>query len=681
MSEAVDLLQKNPFSTIKANDLNDAEINDQWVDAHGGFFDWFLPTDKVSQYLLGGKGSGKTHLMRYFSYSSQMIRNAPSLLDGIKKDGYFSIYFQASGLNGERFERLPFDRVKKNVLFEYSYELWCASLIIQALIDIDSQERVFEEEDRFCQDVLELFTKWKPYFSQVTNLRALKKVLKDLSREVDYEVNNACFNLESKVEVLTTRGSLIFGIPSLLSSTVKSFKDVTFLYLIDELENISEEQQKYLNTLLREKKLPCSFRLGARGYGIKTFETLGAKEENRQGHEFEITRLDDILSESADYEEFAVNLIINRLEKSGFISKEQKHLDIFGKNAGAKKAFLSSFFEQPDFRELTEFQSRELGKLSANLSTIKNRIRHKSIPDEALDTILNNLSFNNAPLIETANIHLFSQYWSSGEKTLSELIQNSEVIRDSAEEYIRTSSKDSPIYKKFKHFKNNYLAVVLRAQNQNNMEQYLGLDSILQVTKGFPRHILTVLRNIYKTEVFTGSLPFIGSNKISLKSQRISLLEAAKWFHGESRRECPIGGNVESALGKLGELLRIEMYSDKPVECSASSFTVDVSQIGQEAKELIKWAVLIRLLIKGQPRQDKNSQKLISKYHMNTLLCPMWGLSVSRRGAIHLSPSDVSIIFSSDKQKEYKKLISSFSDSRNLPFNLNQSQAQIGLEY
>ena len=214
------------------------------------------------------------------------------------------------------------------------------------------------------------------------------------------------------------------------------------------------------------------------------------------------------------------------------------------------------------------------------------------------------------------------------------------------------------------------------------MDQYLGLEGLLQVTKGFPRHILTVLRNVYKSEVFAGNQPFSGSNKISLKSQRISLLEAAKWFYSECTRECPIGGNVERAMSNLGELFRLEMYADKPVECSASSFTVDESQLSKKDKELLKWATLIRLLIKASSdRQEKNSQKLISKYHMNTLLCPMWGLSVNRRGAISFSPNDISIIFSNDERKNYINLRNAFDDSRNLPFKVVSGIEQIGMDF
>jgi hypothetical protein len=667
----VDLLQRNPFTTIKANDLNDTEINEQWVDAHGGFYDYFLPNNKVSQYLLGGKGSGKTHLMRYFSYNSQMIRNHADVIGGIEKDGYFAIYFQASGLNGDRFERLPFDLTQRNVLFEYSFELWCAGLIIQALLDLQSINNVIENEPAFCVSVLSLFSVQPDY--TVDSLFALKLMLKDLSHKIDYAINNAYFSKEFNIEILATRGSLIFGIPELLSNTLDSFKNVTFLYLIDELENISFDQQKYLNTLLREKRLPCSFRLGARGYGIKTYETLGADEENREGHEFEKIRLDDILSESDDYEAFAIDLIINRLEKAGFISQEQNHLNVFKGTFEDKKLFLNSFFESPDLNEFFNFTNDKEIERSSRMKALKNKIQGRVISDDVAEKIISNLSFASAPLIEAANIHLFSQYWAASKKTVDELVEESAKIATIADAFSNAQSSDSPIAQKFSYYKSNYLAAALRAKSQSNMEQYLGIDELLQVTKGFPRHILTVLRNIYKAEVFLGNTPFSGSSKISLKSQRISLLETAKWFHGECSREGMLGESVINALENLCELLREEMYADKPVECSASSFTVDESELPKDVIELLKWAVLVRVIVKGKPRQDKNSQRMISRYHVNSLLCPIWGLAVGRRGAISLSADEVSYIFLKKNKNKFESFISNFSKSRNLPFTVNKT--------
>ncbi|KGJ97642.1 hypothetical protein [Colwellia psychrerythraea] len=666
----MDLLQKNPFTTLKANDLNDAEINEQWVDSQGGFADFFCPTHKVSQYILGGKGSGKTHLMRYFSYNSQMVRNSHSILEGIKNDGYFGIYFQASGLNGERFEGLPFAAKKKSALFEYSYELWCAGLIIQALIEINAIDPLLEDESAFCEEVLSLFFKKTDLFNQVNNLVSLQQLIKELSNKVDYEVNNAFFSDDTHFEVLTKRGSLIFGIPKLITAHIDSFAEITFLYLIDELENINPEQQKYINTLLREKQLPCSFRLGARGYGIKTFKTLGSNEENREGHEYEITKLDNILHDKSDYELFAINLIINRLEKSGFISKSQKHLDIFGDNIKAKKTFLNSLFEEPDLNSVLALKQPENEEKSSHMTAMKNRISSKRLPDKTAEIIVSYLSNRAAPLVEAASIHLFSQYWKDAARTPEELVSEAKKTKELAYKYIDSRSNNSLIHKKINYYKNNYLASSLRAKSQKNIEQYLGLENLLLVTKGFPRHILTALRNIYKNEVFAGNVPFSGSTPISIKSQKISLMEAANWFHNECSCEGVLGNRVLDALANICEILRIEMYADKPVECSASSFTVDESLVSDETRDILRWGVLIRVFIEAPDRQEKNSQKLISKFHINSLLCPKWGLSAKKRGAISFTPDTLDVICSKDRRKEFDALVNTFTSSRNMPFKV-----------
>lgn len=684
----MDLLERNPFTTIKANDLNDSEINEQWVDnPSGGFVDVFCPTHKVSQFIIGGKGSGKTHLMRYFSHNSQCIRNENAILAGIKHDGYFGVYFQASGLNGERFENLPFQEEKKNALFQYSYELWCAGLVIQSLLDINNKEQIFDNQTEFCHQVLGLFSGECDEFKSVKTLEELKGLILKLSKEVDYAVSNAFFIENLDVNILATRGSLIFGIPKLISEYSDYFKDITFLYIIDELENISCSQQVYINTLLREKKLPCSFRIGARGYGIKTFSTLGDGEVNREGHEYEIIQLDNIFSKYSTYEGFAIDLILNRLSKAKFISNEKNYLNIIKSNLSVKKDFLNSFFESPEFLKNPEFFEIINGNeairegLSRKMENFKNSIENKGILKCDVDKIISNMSFNQFELIESALIHLFSQYWSTGNATLADLIEKTEELKLEAEKYISAPSEDSAIANKFKYYKNNYIAKSLRIKYQNNLEQYLGLDNLLKATMGFPRHILTVLRNIYKTEIFEGRTPFSSDSVISIQSQKIALLEASNWFYSECGREGKLGNQVSYFLHNICELLRIEMYADKPVECSASSFTIDATKLSKNSLDVLRWAELTGVLVRGQDRQDKNSQALINKYHINSLLCPKWGLSLSRRGALSFTANDFEYLVNSEKEREYEAFVAKFKQSRNVPFDLKDDSTQMGLEF
>ena len=57
--------RRNPFDVTKAVDYSDGEIYDSWVDLdNGGFAQLVDPTSSTPQFLLGGKGTGRTHLMR-----------------------------------------------------------------------------------------------------------------------------------------------------------------------------------------------------------------------------------------------------------------------------------------------------------------------------------------------------------------------------------------------------------------------------------------------------------------------------------------------------------------------------------------------------------------------------------------------------------------------------------------
>src|SRR4051812_13874849 len=91
----------NPFDITKAVNYTDKQIYDNWVDlANGGFTQLVNPRSPTPQFLLGGKGTGRTHLMRWFSQPVQRLRypKQPPHVAPIS-DGYLGILLRASGLN------------------------------------------------------------------------------------------------------------------------------------------------------------------------------------------------------------------------------------------------------------------------------------------------------------------------------------------------------------------------------------------------------------------------------------------------------------------------------------------------------------------------------------------------------------------------------------------------------
>lgn len=309
---------------------------------------------------------------------------------------------------------------------------------------------------------------------------------------------------------------------------------------------------------------------------------------------------------------------------------------------------------------------------------------NKKLDNEISQKIANNIKCHTDLRIEQAAIHVFSQKWSKFKNaTPKYLVDISFEIKEKLHLYLNKGDKNE-INTKLKYYQNNYTAIALRASYQNNLDQYAGFDNLLKITYGFPRHILTILRNIYKMEIFNGFTPFVDGHKFSIKSQKISLKESSDWFYEDCISEGILGDSVAIFLDRLCELLRIDMYSDKPVECSSSSFLVDKNKLTSESKDILDWAEKTRVLIGGVPRIDRNSQRLVNSYFINGLLCPRWGLSTSRRGALNLKDNVADIIFLPQKSEEYKLFKFEFENSRNAPFEVNNNdvtgEKQLGFD-
>src|ERR1039458_3499524 len=261
----------NPSNITKAVDFSDQEINDYWVDmpAGAGFAALAKPTSPMPMFILGGKGSGKTHLMRYFSYPLQCIRYGSDVIAGLQRDKYIGIYLRCGGLNSARFKGKGQSEDTWADVFAYYVELWLSQLVLTTVLDAVGKDPQFQAvEARIVADISAFI-----HFGERTmpaTLSGLCASLKEFQKALDAAVNNSAITRTLPVDIAVTRGDLIFGIPRTVVAAFPRLQDCLFLYLIDEFENLSETQQKYLNTLLRERQSPCSFKIGSKLYGVRT---------------------------------------------------------------------------------------------------------------------------------------------------------------------------------------------------------------------------------------------------------------------------------------------------------------------------------------------------------------------------------------------------------------------------
>ncbi|MFZ1977214.1 MAG: hypothetical protein WAV76_04600, partial [Bacteroidota bacterium] len=511
------------------------------------------------------------------------------------------------------------------------------------------------DESALSKKIVDLFDE-VPNKEQYKNIEDIVTLLVKLQKLVDVAVNNCAITGKfGDLKILLSPGKLIFGIPKLLSNNIEFFNKIQFLYLIDEFEILTIEQQKYINTLLREKELPVSFKIGSRLYGIKTYRTFGDDEENKEGSEFEKYPIDDSFRRDDKYSKFARTLCLKRLEDAHCPTKINDILCI------------DSFFEEFDYRVyLGNLNKRYSNKTGPHIKKLHRELLKYNIKN--IDIIINNLIFSQDLLIERTNLFLFYRNWKDSGK--GGLEKFSKLIHQEAKDYFNDPRRNGNHNKILEKFKYDIIAKIIL--DAGDTQFYCGFNTFIEMSEGIPRNLLKLLRHIYKKSLFTGEVPF-GNSRISLESQNKGVQDAADWFFEDARNVGDEGKRTKDNITRLARLFREIRYSDLPPECSICAFSIDLSSLQENTVQQISNAENYSFLIRKGVRKNKNNKKMDTLFQINGILSPKWELPIYKRGELPLSVREANAIFNPLTDSEYDEILKMRLKKYNAPFMSDNS--------
>ncbi|RMP72537.1 hypothetical protein ALQ20_05431 [Pseudomonas syringae pv. atrofaciens] len=649
---------ENPFDLTKASDFSDTQIFNYWVDIveeHGGLLTVLNLKSVMPMLLLGGKGSGKTHLMRYCSAPVQSLRHNGSLSSAVNHEGYLGIYVSADGLNVGRFAGKGQTQETWTAIFGFYFELWLALNLISIVISKQKSEPIEFDEQSFTKEIFALFDT-PP--QEIETLDSLYNLLEKTLRKVDSIVNNSSVTRTlNGLEITFSPGRLCFGIPSVISKYENSFSNATFVYLIDEIENLSEEQQKFLNSLIRYRKGNATLRVGARLYGIKTYATLGSGEPIKRNSEYERIELDSFLrGHEKEYAKLAEELVVKRLNSAHTGILEFKDVSSFFEAISPTNFYQELTSKLSTSRKSLENDRPYFEKLKGNLSQVFGKESEKKI-----HSIIELLRADDFPLIEKLNILQLYKKWGDPRQIHEAAVQ----INQDSNELIKKSTPSRDYTQTFEHFDSDLLAQLFR--DYSRKIPYAGLDTLIHLSQGVPRNLLGVLKQIYRRSLFAGEKPFAGGI-ISLQSQTEGVMDSAVWFWDDAQPDS-YGTEVRDAVERLAILLRSIRYSDKPSECDLCSFSVDESKISDHARLTLEraenWSYLLKI---RDGAKNKNTQSVDSKFQLSPMLAPKWGLSVHRRGTLEIRPDFANSIFDNALSSNFDALLKSRISAMSAPY-------------
>lgn len=618
--------QENPFDLNKASDFTDEEIAEQWVDlanTSGGLVEILNPKSRMPMLLLGGKGSGKTHLMRYCSAPVQAARHFGDVAQAAIADGYLGVYITLDALNTDKFAREEPVEDHWTLVFAHYFELWLATSLLATLRDCArSQSLTFRELD-FVAAVIELFDVEPPTIP--SNLDELLDHLTRTRKNIDNVVNNARLRGERPVfEITFSAGRLVFGVPELVSRYAPALDDVLFVYLIDEVENLTVDQQRFLNSLIRYRRGSATIRVGGRLYGMKTLETTGSGEPIRRGAEYERVVLDEILREHpTQYDGLVRRLVAKRLKRAGYTVAAETDIDQYFEKIDNRDYWLSvdNLLPQPRTNQRAPYYQKLARDLKSNLN----------LDEPTIITVINALQVPNHRFLEKAATFKYRKSWPSNpDCAVSLALEVGNQARALAQ---GDRDEGSDLAKLISHFSSDILAQLFH--DYARRLPYAGFETMVELSQGITRNLLMNLKHIFRRSRFAGEEPFM-SGVISIKSQSDGVRDGASWFWEDAQP--PSGGlQVRDAIENIAVLFRTVRLSHSPSECALCAFSVSLESLNETSRRTLNvaenWSYLVKL---KEGRRNKNSNRIDALYQLGPMLAPRWEISEHRRGTIEL---------------------------------------------
>lgn len=668
--------KENPFDLTKASDYSDRQVKDYWVDVASekhSLVDFLKPTSLVPMLLLGGKGSGKTHLLRYCSSTVQELRHT-DLRKAISHEKYLGIYTNADGLNAHRFTGKGQSEDVWETIFAYSFELWLAGGLLASLRPaLANVELLSPEWNRsFAEKALALLH-LRPA-ETLNNYDDVISYFSALRTGVDLVVNNTAITRTlSGIEIGFNPGDLVFGLPKIVAELCRFAQQSTFVYLVDEVENFTARQQCFLNSLVRYRKGNVTLRIGARLYGIKTYKTLNDGEPIKRDAEFEAVILDARLREDpAEYETLAARLVLKRLESVSL----SRALTEGGLPAEFAEPSAERYYQQlsQDIVAARDQQGVERPHITRFRTALERIVGDSAI----VQTVVDFLRMPEHPLLEKLNLLAFYKRLSRG----ANMLDLAQTIGKEAVALLELGPQAAPNHHKlYGYFSSDLLAQLHRDYGRKPV--YAGFRTLVRLSQGVPRNLLSLLKHIYRRSSFAGENPFV-HGPISVSAQVQGIQDAAEWFWEDAQPDAH-GTLVRNAVEHLATLLRSVRYSESPSECDLCCFSVNRQELSDSAARVLKmaenWSFFIQ--VKGNSGA-KNDDRVLAKFQINPMLAARWGISEARRGTIELKSDFAELILTDLDGAKTQHAINSRVDGMNFPkileyANSSSSGRQTGL--
>jgi hypothetical protein len=615
---------KNPFAEYNSNVMSSEQISELFAEP----FDLFdiklndVLSEKTSIIFIGGRGTGKTMLLRQFSYNVQRISLPDrTFLEKVKTNKYIGIYFRVDN---------PLLR-SLDIISSYSNDAEFAESVFTHYFELTIFKEYLEIIKTFFVDS-KIKKGDRSYSEIITEIKKLFSCLGDTSFERIVDINGLisfvvnqinyiwkyqsekAIDIENTVKFKPICGMMLQGrlTNEFLNTSIveiMGLSDVNFLLLIDEFENFSETQQRVLNTAMRfAKPYGARFRIGMRPNGFKTFGTLDNTDFIKEGRDYCKVEFGFPFIKKNNEPAYR-NLVKTIADKRLALTSEYR-----------SKSIADFLGESEDLEaEAKEIVKGRDNHIEVFISLINSHFGKNYVKDDI------SLLRHDNPLFEMENLRLLLS--GKGFEYVTKAFNDYRNGIESEEQKKYANDYD----KKYKLTFVFVLCSIYRIEKKG----YYSFSDYCQLSSGIIGCFIELCRRAFDIAYFKEREALL-SGIISKKIQTDAAYEYAQSEREMIQRISVYGGKLCTFIDNIGNVFSVihkDIYMRYP---ETNLFPAILGNLSDENKKVLETACTWSLLVKKPNTQDvKGNNQKQDIYYLNRVLAPVFKISYRTRGGLN----------------------------------------------
>jgi Cdc6-like AAA superfamily ATPase len=550
--------------------------------------------------LEGGRGTGKTTVLRGLSYQGQFAIHKNNI-EEFDKANFIGIYHRVNTNHVRAFTGGNLaDQDWERVFGHYFNLLICRDI----LIFIKWHHKLNATDEDMPSHVCKLIANSINIPIECSNLDSLLEQFDTSMYSFQSEINNI---IDGQLPKLSLTGDPIRIITE-HALNLAQFKDKIFFILLDEYENYEDYQQKILNSLIKHTTENYTFKIGVRELGWRIKHTLNVNEMLYDPADYVLVNIESKLTETeSSFSDFAKKVCQQRIRKILASDDVTAIIDI---DEALRGLTIEDEAEILEVKKTPHYRNYE----SVSYST-KRKI--KSLP---------------------ALYHFFISYWASVHKI---------TVETAISDYLLHQEKWDTRYENYKY---EMLFKIRKGRGKSGIQKYYsGWMTYTKLAYGNIRYLMELVYKAYEKHLETDeqlSIP------ISPRNQTFAAQETGLKNLMELEGLWKNGAQLTKLLLGLGRVFQVMASNDGKSAPEKNQFSVEkTGDTGLEYEELMRAAVMHLALVRtpGNKMGETYSTRDYL-YMIHPLYSAYFQYSHRRKRKINLKPEDILGVINNQKE-------------------------------